>query len=122
MQTEFEFELPFGYIDAQGAQHRSGVMRLATAMDEIEPLSDPRVKSNEAYLVILLLARVIVRLGTLESISSQVIERLFAADLTYLQDFYQQINTAGHTRLIRACPHCGKAIEVDLAGLAKEQV
>lgn len=121
MQTEFEFELPLGYHDEQGELHRTGQMRLATAMDEIAPLSDPRVKGNEAYLVIVLLARVITRLGALDAVTPQVIERLFAADLAYLQAFYQQINETGHTRLIRACPHCGKAIEVDLAGLVKTQ-
>ncbi len=120
MQTEFEFELPLGYLDPQGEMHRTGAMRLATAIDEITPLSDPRVKENEAYLVIVLLARVITRLGTLELINPQVIEGLFAADLAYLQAFYQKINENGHTRLTRACPHCGKPIEINLAGLAKE--
>lgn len=119
MQTEFEFDLPLGYLDAKGEQHRSGAMRLATAMDEIAPLNDPRVKGNESYLVIVLLSRVITRLGTLEAVTPQVIEGLFAADLAYLQAFYQQINETGHTRLTRACPHCGKPIEVDLAGLVK---
>lgn len=120
MQTEFEFELPRGYLDEHGELQRAGAMRLATAMDEIAPLSDPQVKSNAAYLVIVLLSRVVRRLGSIEEVTPRVIEGLFAADLAYLQAFYQQINETGHSRIVRACPHCGKAIEVDLAALAGE--
>lgn len=92
LQTEFEFTLPRGYIGPDGTLHKMGRMRLATAIDEIAPLRDPRVKANQAYLVIILLARVIVRLGTMEHIDTGVIENLFSADLAYLQDFYQKIN------------------------------
>jgi len=92
LQTEFEFTLPRGYVDSSGTLHKKGRMRLATAMDEIAPLRDPRVKANPAYLVIILLARVITRLGTVEVIETGVIENLFAADLAYLQDFYRKIN------------------------------
>ncbi len=92
LQTEFEFTLPRGYVDSGGALHRNGTMRLATAMDEIAPLRDPRVKANPAYLVIILLARVITRLGSLEAIDTSVIENLFAADLAFLQDLYRKIN------------------------------
>ncbi len=117
LQTEFEFELPVGFVDAEGNLHKAGTMRLATAMDEITPLNDMRVQSNEAYLVIVLLARVITSLGTLAHINTSVIENLFAADLAYLQAFYQQINETGKTRFTRACPHCGKSFELDLAQL-----
>ncbi len=120
VQTEFEFELPIGYVDQEGTLHKRGMMRLATAMDEITPLNDMRVQSNEAYLVIVLLARVITSLGSLQPIHAGVIENLFAADLAYLQAFYQQINETGKTRLTRACPHCGKAFELDLATLGGE--
>src|SRR5579883_1976813 len=92
LQTEFEFTLPRGYIDSHGTLHRKGKMRLATAMDEIAPLRDPRVRANQAYLVIILLARVITRLGSLESVDTGVIENLFTADLSFLQDFYRKIN------------------------------
>lgn len=94
LQTEFEFTLPKGYIDADGTLHRDGVMRLATAADEILPLRDPRVQSNPAYLVVILLSRVVTKLGTVNPITPQVIEGLFAADLAYLQDFYNEINGA----------------------------
>lgn len=117
LQTEFEFELPVGYVDREGNIHKTGTMRLATAMDEITPLNDMRVQSNEAYLVIVLLARVITSLGTLAHINTSVIENLFAADLAYLQAFYQQVNETGKTRFNRTCPHCGKAIELDMAQL-----
>ncbi|MEO7714741.1 MAG: hypothetical protein ABIY70_00945 [Capsulimonas sp.] len=92
LQTEFEFTLPRGYVGPDGVLHRKGRMRLATAMDEIAPLRDPRVKANQAYLVIILLARVITQLGTVEVIETGVIENLFSADLTYLQNLYRRIN------------------------------
>ena len=92
LQTEFDFTLPRGYVGPDGMLHRKGRMRLATAIDEIAPLRDPRVRANQAYLVIILLARVITKLGTLESIDTGVVENLFSADLAYLQDFYRRIN------------------------------
>src|SRR5512142_2295858 len=92
LQTEFDFTLPKGYVAANGTLHKKGRMRLATAMDEIAPLRDPRVRANQAYLVIILLSRVITQLGTVEVIDTGVIENLFSADLAYLQDFYRKIN------------------------------
>ena len=92
MQTEFEFTLPKGYLDDEGNLHRKGIMRLATAMDEIAPVRDPRVKSNPAYATIIILSRVITRLGALDEISPYIAERLFACDLSYLQKFYLSVN------------------------------
>ena len=92
IQTEFEFTLPKGYVDDDGNLHRKGVMRLSRAIDEIVPMRDPRVRSNPAYATVIILARVIIKLGGLEEISSIVIENLFASDLSYLQKFYRQIN------------------------------
>mgnify|MGYP001793741649 CR=1 FL=1 len=92
MQTEFEFALPKGYLDADGNIHRKGVMRLSRAMDEIVPLRDPRVKSNPAYATVAILSRVIINLGALDEVTPMVIEGLFACDLNYLQKFYRQIN------------------------------
>jgi hypothetical protein len=92
LQTEFEFILPKGYLDEAGNLHRKGVMRLATAMDEIVPLRDPRVKSNPAYATVIILARVITKLGALDEVSPQVVEGFFACDLGYLQKFYRHIN------------------------------
>ena len=120
LKTEFEFELPMGYVDKEGNLHKKGTMRLATAMDEITILSDMRVQSNEAYIVIVLLARVITNLGSLHTINTNVIENLFAADLTYLQEFYRQINESGHTRREYTCPHCEQTFEVDLSTLGGE--
>lgn len=119
LQTEFEFTLPRGYVDQEGNLHRQGVMRLATAMDEIEPLRDYRVRNNSAYLVILLLARVITRLGSLPAVDTYVIENLFAADLAYLQALYRQINEEGVTVIKVKCP-AGEEVEVDLADLGGE--
>jgi hypothetical protein len=117
LQTEFPFTLPRGYIDQDGTLHREGTMRLATAYDEIAPLRDPRVQNNPGYLVLILLSRVVTRLGSLQHINPKVIESLFAADLAYLQDLYQRINTNGHTRLLVACPHCQGEFEVETASL-----
>ncbi len=99
LQTEFEFRLPRGYVDRDGSLHRDGIMRLATAKDEILPLQDPRVQRNEAYLIIILLSRVITRLGEVPDVNPGVVENLFASDLAYLQDFYNAINTEGHPPL-----------------------
>ena len=116
-QTEFEFSLPIGYVDQDGALHKEGVMRLATAMDEIAPLRDLRVRSNQAYLAIILLARVVVRLGTIPNISTNVIENLYAADLAYLQTLYRQINEQGKSIITMTCPECNAKFDVDLAEL-----
>jgi hypothetical protein len=91
-QTEIEFELPKGYLDDSGTLHRRGTMRLATAADEILPLRDPRVQQNEAYLVVIVLARVITRLGTLSEVHTGIVESLFASDLAYLQRLYEKFN------------------------------
>lgn len=117
LKTEFEFTLPRGYVDADGHLHRTGTMRLATALDEIAPLRDPRVKANAAYLVIILLSRVVTRLGHISEVTPKHIEGLFASDLNYLQKFYRQINENGSARLGVQCPHCNNTLEVDLGQL-----
>jgi hypothetical protein len=118
-QTEFPFTLPHGLVDLEGTVHRDGAMRLATAFDEIEPLKDPRVRVNPGYLVIILLARVITRLGDLEHLNTKAVENLYAADLAYLQDFYQRINLNGHSRVRVTCPHCDGEFDVETAGLGE---
>lgn len=112
-QTEFDFTLPKGYVDEQGNLQRTGIMRLATAADEILPMKDPRVQANPAYLTVILLSRVVTKLGTLEAINPKTIENLFASDLAYLQDFYQRINGNGTGRLKVACPKCEHEFEVE---------
>ncbi|MFE4173771.1 hypothetical protein ACFRR7_17240 [Streptomyces sp. NPDC056909] len=116
LRTEFPFELPRGYVDGSGTVHRSGVMRLATARDELIPLRDDRVRENAAYLSVVLIARVVSRIGTVEDIHPGVIEDLFASDLAFLQDFYRRINAEGHTRAAVTCPSCQESFAVDLAG------
>jgi hypothetical protein len=113
LTTEEPFTLPRGYVDADGVVHRDGVMRLATAYDEIAPLKDPRVQANPGYLVIILLARVITRLGALSELNPRMVEGFYAADLGYLQDLYNRLNDGGGPRLLVACPHCGGDFEVD---------
>lgn len=118
LQTEYEFTLPAGYVDKEGNLHREGTMRLATAADEIVPLKDPRVQSNPAYLIVILLSRVVTRIGSVEMINPKVIEGLFASDLAYLQDLYNRINGNGMRSLQIICPHCEKdfAVELDMSG------
>ena len=117
LQTEFEFTLPRGYVDGHGNLHRTGTMRLATALDEIEPLQDPRVQANEAYLSIVLLSRVILRLGDIRQINPSLLEGLFATDLAYLQELYIHINEIGSSLIETQCPHCGTHFTLDLAGV-----
>jgi len=116
LRTEFAFELPRGYVDDAGTLHKRGVMRLATARDEILPLRDPRVRENESYLTVLLLSRVVTELGTLSEVNPPVVEQLFASDLAFLQDLYRRINQDGHTRAVVNCPECEHEFEVDVAG------
>jgi len=113
-QTEFPFTLPKGFVDQGGTLHREGVMRLATAKDEITPLQDYRVQQNRAFLVIILLSRVITKLGSLNAINPGVIEGLFSSDLAYLQEFYRRINEEGSAKVKTACPACGHRYELDL--------
>jgi hypothetical protein len=119
MLTLYPFVLPRGYVDEQGRVHRDGVMRLATARDEIVTQGDPRVQQNSAYLTVLLLARTITKLGSEQHIDTLVIENLFASDLAFLQDLYRRINAEGHTEADVACPSCGNQFVVDIAGDAR---
>jgi hypothetical protein len=106
-RTEFEFTLPCGYLDEDGTLHKDGVMRRATAADEILPLKDPRVLKNDAYVIVILLSRVITRLGAVAAINPKVIEALFATDLEFLQNLYNRVNRLDAADDI--CPHCGKS-------------
>ncbi len=116
LRTEFEFELPRGYVDGSGEVHRHGVMRLATARDELVPLHDDRVRENPAYLTVVLLARVVTRLGDVSDIHPGIIENLFASDVAFLQDLYRRVNQEGHTRAAVACPACKHEFTVNVAG------
>jgi hypothetical protein len=113
LQTEFEFTLPRGFVDGNGDLHRNGTMRLATAIDEIAPLRDPRVRANQAYLTIVLLARVVTKLGSLADVGTGTIEAMFSADLAFLQDFYQRINEPGTSKITVTCPKCDNTFDVD---------
>jgi hypothetical protein len=117
LQTEFPFTLPFGYQDGDGTLHRDGVMRLARASDEIEPQRDHRVRSNEAYLIVILLSRVITRLGSVTQITPKVIEDLYARDLAFLQEFYNEVNRTGAPRVPASCPECEHDFELELSGV-----
>ncbi len=119
LQTEFEFTLPKGYVDKDGKLHRKGVMRLATAKDEIVPLTDYRVQKNRAYLVIILLSRVIGKLGELKEVTTDVVENLYSADLSYLQDFYRRVNEDGTAVVKARCPQCEQEFDFDLGSLGE---
>ena len=114
MTTIYEFELPKGYVDANGTIHKRGKMRLATAGDEISAARDPRVLSNPAYLAIVVLSKVIVEIAGVEIISTPLLEQLYTADLTYLQDMYQRINDIEPPMMETVCPDCGKVYKVPL--------
>jgi hypothetical protein len=114
LQTEFEFTLPCGYADRAGTLHRQGSMRRAVALDEIEALSHPRVRASEAYVSVVLLSRVIVRLGSVGTITPAVVEGLFAADFSYLQALYLRINSLGPELIETRCPGCGTQFQLNL--------
>jgi hypothetical protein len=115
LRTEFDFVLPRGYVDDMGVVHRHGTMRLATARDELLPLYDGRVKERPEYLSVVLLARVITKLGDVD-VTDWVIENLFASDLAFLQDLYRRVNQEGHTKAELACPACQHSFTVDVSG------
>lgn len=116
LRTEFDFELPRGYLDGDGVLHRSGTMRLATARDELLPLYDARVQENAAFTTVVLLSRVITSLGSVSAVTSNVIENMFASDVAFLQDFYRRVNAEGHTRAAVSCPECSHRFTIDLSG------
>jgi hypothetical protein len=116
IRTEFAFELPRGYVDDEGNVHTKGIMRLATARDEILPLRDPRVRDNESYLTVLLLSRVVTQLGDVRQVTPATIEGLFASDLAFLQDLYRRVNQEGHTQAAVTCPECKHEFAVDVTG------
>lgn len=118
-QLEFEFTLPRGYVDPAGDVHRVGWMRLATALDEIEPMQDPRVETNESYLPVLLLSRVLTKLGSLTNITPAIVEGLFASDLAYLQDLYLRLNSPENVVVTTACPNCNHRFNLQVAPLGE---
>ena len=122
LQTEFSFTLPCGYVDGQGSLHRHGTMRLAIARDEVEPLQDPRVRANETYFSILLLSRVLLRLGEVTPVTPEVVEGLFSADFAYLQDLYARVNQVGGNVVETQCPTCGQRFGLDLEEHAGAEV
>ena len=122
MQTEISFTLPLGYLDDYGETHRQGTMRLATARDEIEPLRDPNVRANGAYLSVLLLARTVTRIGSVTNITPELVERLFAADFDHLQRIYERVNSNGDAIGVVNCPQCAQRFEVDLTEIEDERL
>jgi hypothetical protein len=115
LQTEYDFTLPKGYVDEEGSLHKKGIMRLATAADEILPMKDPRVQSNPTYLTVIVLSRVITKLGDLNDVNPSVIEKLFAGDLAYLQEFYRRTNGDGNVTFKVRCPKCGEDFEKEIS-------
>jgi hypothetical protein len=112
LQTEHDFTLPMGYLDKDGTLHRDGVMRLATAADEILPMRDPRVQKNAAYLAVILLSRVVTRIGPIQPVTPNVVEGLFAADLAYLQALYNEVNRVDERSTV-VCPQCQHAFALE---------
>lgn len=121
LQTEFDFVLPVGYRDENGRLYRKGSMRLVNAKDEIEVSNDQRITRNEDYYPILLLSRIITKLGPLTEITPEIIEKLFLTDLNYLQDFHSRINSEGNTMEKVSCEKCGKPIDINMATIFENQ-
>ena len=117
LQTEYDFTLPKGYVDENGALHKKGIMRLATAADEILPMKDPRVQRNPAYLTPIVLSRVVTKLGDLEDVNPGIVEKLFVGDFAYLQELYRRINGNGDLIVKATCPKCGEKFEEEISGL-----
>ena len=117
MKSEYAFTLPRGLVDSAGNVHREGTMRLATARDEIEPLRSVEVRQNEAYLAVLLLSRVVTRIGDVTEVTPDLVEELYAADFDHLQRLYERINTDGEAVGAVTCPHCSQPFEVDLTDI-----
>jgi len=115
LQTEYEFTLPKGYVDEEGNIHKKGIMRLATAADEILPMRDPRVQRNPAYLTTIVLSRVIAKFGDLQDVNPGIVEKLFVGDLAYLQELYQRINGDGNVMVKVTCPKCGEQFEKEIS-------
>lgn len=115
--TQFSFTLPRGYVDEAGRIHRDGSMRLATALDEVDVLQDPRVAQNTGYLPILLLSRVVGQLGELPVVTPEIIGGLFVIDLVYLEDLYQRINRPEAVTMAVVCPQCSEQLHVQVAPL-----
>jgi len=118
LKTEYEFILPRGYVDAEGNVHREGIMRLANAKDEIVPLNDLRVQRNKAYLIIVLLSRVVTRLGTLAEVNTGIIENMFAGDLRFLEEMYNRINEDEAVVKI-TCPDCAAKFDKEFGRLGE---
>lgn len=119
LKTEFEFTLPMGYVDDTGTLHREGAMRLATAGDEILPMKDPKVQQNPSYLTVILLSRVIIRLGDLKMVTPKTIEGLFAGDFAYLQEMYNRINQNGSNLIKATCPKCEHKFDLEVQSLGE---
>ena len=113
IKTEYQFSLPVGFQDEEGNLHRDGTMRLATAADEIMPLRDGRVQANPAYLIVILLSRVVTRLGSLAQVNPKVVESLYAADLAHLQKLYNEINQVDPAPVSATCPQCRHSFELE---------
>ena len=118
-QTEIEFTLPRGYMDNDGNLHREGIMRLATAADEILPLKDPRVQSNPAYLTVIVLSRVVTKLGEIPDVNPRIIENLYASDVSYLQALYQKVNSDGKDGPRIVCPQCSHTFVAEVNSLGE---
>ncbi|WP_310481335.1 phage tail assembly protein [Chamaesiphon sp. VAR_48_metabat_403] len=118
LTTEFSFTLPRGLIDDRQRVNRQGVMRLATAKDEIIVQQDPHVRENPAYGVLIMLSRVITRLGSYTSVTPDLLENLQILDIAFLREYYNQINQQGEAKIPTQCPHCNTqfAVKLELAG------
>lgn len=118
LNNEFTFILPRGITDNHNRVHRQGVMRLATAKDEILAQQHPSVRDNPGYSFLVMLSQVITRLGSFNSVTPDFLEKLVIRDIAYLREFYNRVNQQGNTHIPALCPHCNNefAVELELVG------
>lgn len=112
--TEFTFILPRGLVDANGVIQQQGVMRLATARDELLAQKHRHVQAYPEYVTLVLLSQVITQLGTLEAVSPEDLENLFTQDLAYLRELYNRVNQVGSAKLSVHCPQCSHRFQTDM--------
>lgn len=120
MQKEYEFLLPKGYVDSEGAVHRQGVMRLATARDELEACCAPECRRNADFAPIYILSSVILRLGNIERVTPEIVKEFFTADFQFLQNMYEAINGVDDPVMHVQCPHCGQTFTDTLNFASRE--
>ena len=115
VKTEYTFELPKGYVDKDGTLHREVVLREITGADQ-EAMLNPSLRNNPAKMLTALLARVIIRIGTLEKkkIDTSVTAGMFKSDRDFLISKLKEIDSGPDMEIDVECPDCGRKFKAML--------